>query len=67
MSACCNSSNCRRTREILINRGPLSGRWYAVTRYKDLGDGNIEAQEKHDITEQITGIINQALAQKETQ
>ena len=49
----CCKGHCRRKHPILIRRGWISGRWYAVTRYKDLGSGDVEAQEKHDITEDL--------------
>lgn len=38
-------------------RGGLSGRVYVVTRYRDLGDGNYEALEKYDVTEEFEAMI----------
>jgi hypothetical protein len=37
-------------------RGGLSGRVYAVLRYRDLGDGTYEALEKYDVTDDFLGI-----------
>lgn len=34
-----------------LMRGGLSNRVFVVTRYKDLGDGMIEALEKYDVTD----------------
>lgn len=40
-----------------LMRGGLSGRVYVVTRYRDLGDGNYEALEKYDVTEEFEAMI----------
>lgn len=40
----------------LLVRGPLSGRIYVVTAYKDLDNGNIEAIKKYDVTEQFIAL-----------
>lgn len=37
-------------------RGPLSGRVYVVTRYRDLGNGMFEAHEKHDVTDEFLAL-----------
>lgn len=37
----------------LIRFSELSGRIYVVTKYKLFGNGRVEAQEKHDVTEQM--------------
>lgn len=36
----------------LLTRGGLSGRIYVVTKWRDLGNGAIEAVEKFDVTDQ---------------
>lgn len=48
--ACCGEHNCRRRQPILIRRAPFSGGWVAITRYKPLDGGIVEAQEKHTLT-----------------
>lgn len=35
----------------------LTNRVYVVTRYKDLGDGRIEAIEKYDVTEDFVALL----------
>ncbi len=40
----------------LICFSDLTKRFYVVTRYKDLGDGKIQAQIKYDVTDQIAAI-----------
>lgn len=45
----CCGGRCRRAQPPMIMRGGLSDRWYVVLRYKDLGDGNFEAIEKHEL------------------
>lgn len=37
--------------------GGLTNRVYVVTRYRDLGDGCIEALEKFDVTEDFEAIL----------
>ena len=44
----------------LILRGPLTGKWYVVTKYKQEGD-IIHALEKFDVTDRILEIITEAL------
>lgn len=44
----------------LIMRGPLTGKWYVVTKYKQEGD-RIHALEKFDVTDRILEIITEAL------
>lgn len=45
---CCNGT-CRRGRQQppMVMRAGLTGTWYVVMRYKDLGEGRFEALEKH--------------------
>jgi hypothetical protein len=38
-------------------RGGLSNRVYVVTRYRDLGNGMIEALEKFDVTEEFEILV----------
>jgi hypothetical protein len=52
---CCHGA-CRRSKPILIRQGGLSGRWYAVTAYRVLPDGMVEATEKHDITAEMQAV-----------
>lgn len=40
-----------------LMRGGLSNRVYVVTRYRDLGNGSIEALEKFDVTEEFEAMI----------
>lgn len=42
-----------------LMRGGLSGRVYVVTSYRDLGNGNVEALVKHDITDDFTTLANE--------
>jgi hypothetical protein len=42
--------------EPLLSRGWLSGRVFLVTRWRDLGEGRIEALKKTDITEQYEAL-----------
>jgi len=42
-----------------LMRGGLSGRIYVVTRYRDLGDGLIEALEKYDVTEDFEAVTTE--------
>lgn len=44
---------------ILLTLGPLTHRIYAVTRYRDLGNGNIDAQTKHDVTDQFGAVLDE--------
>lgn len=44
----------------LIMRGPLTGKWYVVTKYKQEGE-RIHALEKYDVTDRILEIITEAL------
>lgn len=47
MSACCNEVGCRRARPMMLMRSDLTGTWYVVTDYQDLGDGHYCAKAKH--------------------
>lgn len=46
--------------EPRIMLGPLTGRIYVATRYKDLGDGKWEALEKYDVTSDFMDIKAEA-------
>lgn len=46
--SCCDEVGCRRSQPVLIRRGPFSGEWLAITRYRQDGD-LITAQEKHTL------------------
>lgn len=50
---CCREQGCRRRKPFLIRQGGLSGRWFLVTDYKDLGNGTVESKTRHDITESL--------------
>ena len=41
----------------LIMQGCLSGKWYVVTKYKTLENGNIKSKEKFDVTDRVLEII----------
>ena len=57
ISKCCDEAGCKRARPIIFTR--LEGRWLAITRWKDLGDGEIQVLERHDVTPQIDEILLQ--------
>lgn len=42
--------------KVLLLRGGLTGRVYAVTKWRDLGEGRIEALVKHDVTDQYEAL-----------
>jgi hypothetical protein len=42
----------------LIVHSDLTGRWYVATRYKELGDGQIIASVKYDVTDEIEAILS---------
>jgi hypothetical protein len=42
-----------------LMRGGLSGRIYVVTRYRELGNGSVEALEKYDITEEFDAMVRE--------
>jgi len=52
---CCDEDRCRRRKPILIRRGWLSGRWYAITDYVParVGSNLIDARQKHDVTDEL--------------
>jgi hypothetical protein len=54
----CCGGYCRRKHPPRLMRGGLTGRWYIVTRYKDLGDGNYEATEKHELDAKSVQYLN---------
>lgn len=45
----------------LLLRSGLTGTVYVVTRYKDHGDGRIEAQTKYDVTDQFLALVDGAM------
>lgn len=49
MSGCCNELGCRRSKPIKVMQSGLTGVWYAVTDYVDLGDDRFEAKAKHKL------------------
>lgn len=49
MSGCCNEPACRRTKPIRVMQSPLTGIWYAVTDYIDLGEDRFTAKVKHKL------------------
>lgn len=60
MSDCCNGA-CRRTNPIRVLMSDLTGRAYAVTRWSRKGDF-VDAQEKHDVTRDVTILLSEAWA-----
>lgn len=57
ISKCCDEAGCKRARPIIFTR--LEGRWLAITRWKDLGSGEIQVLERHDVTSQLDEILLQ--------
>jgi hypothetical protein len=57
---CCTEDRCRRKAPILIGHGWLTDKWFAITRYRRLDGEMVEAQEKHDITDQLHTALIQA-------
>lgn len=50
----------KRMQPVRVMASPLTGNIYAVTRYRDLGDGCMEAQTKHDVTTDVRHMIAHA-------
>jgi hypothetical protein len=44
----------------LIMQGCLSGKWYVVTKYKQLGGDKVQSLEKFDVTDRILEIVTEA-------
>lgn len=62
---CCSEYNCRRKQSIMLSRGGLSQRWYAVTRWKDKGNGLYEAVEKHQLDPMLSAALDVAQNHKD--
>lgn len=60
MSACCNGA-CRRQTPIRVLMSDLTGHAYAITRWRRKGDF-LDAQEKHDVTDDVTVLLSHAWA-----
>jgi hypothetical protein len=64
MSGCCDDYFCKRRKPILIRKGGLSDRWFAVTAYTVMPDhpGTVRSANggKHDITDDIEQIRAEA-------
>ena len=58
---CCDEPGCDRSTPVLIRRAGLTGRFYALTRYHRT-DGRIVADVKHDVTDEIVALIEEAVA-----
>jgi hypothetical protein len=43
----------------LLRLGPLSGRVYLVTRYRELGGGAIDAIKKVDVTNEVGALLEE--------
>ena len=43
-----------------LTLGPLTGRIYVVTRYRERPNGVIEAQEKFDVTDEFLSLYEEA-------
>jgi hypothetical protein len=56
---CCNGT-CRRKSPIRVVLSDLSGRAYAVTRWRPWGTDGFEAIEKHDVTDDVTFLMQKA-------
>lgn len=63
---CCNGG-CRRRTPIRVLASDLHNRVYAVTRWKDRGEGLIEAIEKHDVTRDVEALLARAREQARVQ
>lgn len=57
--ACCRGT-CRRKQPPMVMRSGLTGTWWVVTRYKNLGDGRFEAIEKHLLAAESAGQLEEA-------
>jgi hypothetical protein len=49
----------------MLSRGGFSQRWYAVTRWKDKGNGLYEAIEKHELDEVLSAALDVAQNHKD--
>lgn len=57
---CCHEYRYRRSKPILIRRGGLSGRWYAITDYVRIerdGRNLVDARQKHDVTDELVAAL----------
>ena len=45
-------------RGLTLTRSDLTNRVYGVVRWRDLGNGRIEAIEKYDITEELQAVAD---------
>lgn len=55
---CCLEPGCRRSQPIRLLRSGLTGQAYFVTRWKDRGDGVIEATEKHAVPADVAALLD---------
>lgn len=62
---CCDEWKCRRKQPIMLSRGGFSQRWYAVTRWKDRGNGLFEAIEKHTLDPMLSAALDVAQRHKD--
>lgn len=62
---CCGEYKCRRQQPIMLSRGGFSQRWYAVTRWKDKGNGLYEAIEKHELPAELSAALDVAARHKD--
>lgn len=43
---------------LLLRRSPLTGRIFAITRWKEHSDGTIEALDKFDVTDEFNALLD---------
>jgi hypothetical protein len=58
VSRCCVEGGCKRYQPFKFARTPDS-RWLMITRYRDLGTGEVQVFERHDVTVQLDEILLQ--------
>lgn len=56
---CCNGA-CRRKQPIRVLMSDLTGRVYALTRWTRYGGDGLHATEKHDVTDDVTALMQRA-------
>lgn len=51
---------------VILRRGPITGKIYAITKYRRSEDGHLVAQEKHDVTSDFDYLVGRALEEVPT-
>lgn len=60
---CCREHRCRRSQPIKVQRGFFT--WYAITQWKDQGNGVTESMQKHELEPVICDALEFAHSHKE--